>query len=78
MSTTTRVSPGVVKVERHVLTLSERAYLPQVIGGMFRTLKHLLSNLVNIKKGYGCLLYRFFSSTDYQMRFKNERMPTET
>ena len=43
--TTTRVSPGVVKVERHELSLGERTYLPQVIGGMIRTLKHLLKNL---------------------------------
>ena len=50
MTTTTRVSPGVVKVERHDLSFSERTYLPQVVGGMVRTLKHLLKNLFGITK----------------------------
>ncbi|MEO8380921.1 MAG: NADH-quinone oxidoreductase subunit I [Acidobacteriota bacterium] len=49
MSTTTRVSPGVVKVERESMTLGERLYLPPVIGGLLRTLKHLVRNLVNMK-----------------------------
>jgi NADH-quinone oxidoreductase subunit I len=46
---TTRISPGVIKVEREPMTLGERMYLPQVLGGMFRTLKHLLKNLANYK-----------------------------
>ena len=45
----TRVSPGVVKVEREAMTLAERIYLPQVIGGMLRTIKHLFRNLFNMK-----------------------------
>ena len=45
----TRVSPGVVKVERERMTLAERAYLPAVFGGMLRTLKHLVRNLTHIK-----------------------------
>lgn len=45
----TRVSAGVIRVEREAMTLSERLYLPQVIGGMLRTIKHLTRNLFNIK-----------------------------
>jgi len=46
----TRVSPGVVKVEREPMTFTERLYLPQVLSGMARTLKHLVRNLFNMKK----------------------------
>ena len=46
----TRVSEGVIRVERTKLTVSERAYLPEVVAGMFITLKHLLKNLFNMKK----------------------------
>src|SRR5512140_492840 len=45
----TRVSPGVVKVERGNLTFSERIYLPAVISGMFVTLGHLVKNFFNLK-----------------------------
>jgi NADH-quinone oxidoreductase subunit I len=45
----TRVAPGVIKVERRTLTMSERIYLPQIIAGMFLTLGHLLKNLFNMK-----------------------------
>ena len=49
--TITRVSPGVVKVERQAMSLSERAYLPQVVAGMFRTIKHLVKNIVDRHEG---------------------------
>jgi NADH-quinone oxidoreductase subunit I len=49
MSSITRVSPGVIKVHRTKLSFAQRTYLPQVISGMFVTLRHLLKNLVNIK-----------------------------
>ena len=45
----TRVSPGVVRVEPNRLSLLERLYLPQVVAGMFVTLKHLLHNLTHMK-----------------------------
>ena len=45
----TRVSPGVIRVERDQMSLSERAYLPQIVKGMFITLRHLLKNLFNMK-----------------------------
>ncbi len=45
----TRVAPGIVRVERHKQTLSERLYLPAVISGMFVTLGHLIKNLLNLK-----------------------------
>jgi NADH-quinone oxidoreductase subunit I len=41
---------GVIKVERHKLTWWERLYLPQVIGGMMVTLRHLLKNLIHLKR----------------------------
>jgi hypothetical protein len=34
----TRVSPGVVKVEREAMTLGEMRYSPTIVGGMLRTL----------------------------------------
>ena len=46
---TTRIAPGVVRVEREEMTASERMYLLQVASGMVRTLKHLLKNLFNMK-----------------------------
>jgi NADH-quinone oxidoreductase subunit I len=49
MATITRVEPGVIKVERREMTVSERLYLPQVIAGMFVTIKHLFKNLFNMK-----------------------------
>src|SRR6185436_4521999 len=45
-----RIAPGIVRVQRDPMSLTERTYLPQVLGGMIRTLKHLMKNLVNIKK----------------------------
>src|SRR5258707_12919566 len=45
----TRVSPGVVKVEPRRLSFMERIYLPQVVSGMFLTLRHLLHNLTHMK-----------------------------
>jgi uncharacterized protein len=53
------------------------------ISTLFRTL-HIVEGrsayLIMLVVGLidGCLLYRFFSSTTYQMQFKNERVPTET
>src|SRR5258708_39519935 len=44
-----RVSPGVVRVVPNRLSLLERLYLPQVVAGMFLTLKHLLHNLTHMK-----------------------------
>src|SRR5258708_30341257 len=44
-----RVSPGVVRVVPNRLSLLERLYLPQVLAGMFLTLKHLLHNLTHMK-----------------------------
>ena len=41
---------GVVKVEPRKLTLPQRTYIPQVVIGMFVTLRHLLKNLVSIRK----------------------------
>ncbi|HXG58965.1 MAG TPA: NADH-quinone oxidoreductase subunit I [Thermoanaerobaculia bacterium] len=46
----TRVSPGVVKVERPKLTLPHRTYLPQILSGMVVTIRHLIRNLFNLKK----------------------------
>lgn len=46
----TRISPGVVKVERPKLSAIKRSYLPQVIAGMAITLRHLLKNLFNLKR----------------------------
>src|SRR3954453_6683155 len=46
----TRVSPGVVRVERTPLTVLDRLYLPQVIAGMMVTIGHLMRNLFNLKK----------------------------
>ncbi|HEV8435947.1 MAG TPA: NADH-quinone oxidoreductase subunit I, partial [Thermoanaerobaculia bacterium] len=43
------MSIGVVKVERKPLTVRERAYIPEVIAGMFITLRHLLKNMFNMK-----------------------------
>ena len=43
----TRVSPGVVKVEREAMTISERLYLPQVIG----VLEGMLAGLGHAKGG---------------------------
>ena len=45
----TRVSPGVVSVEPEPMSLSQRTYLPQVLSGMFVTLRHLVKNLLNYK-----------------------------
>ena len=45
----TRVSPGVVRVEREAMTMLERTYLPQVFGGLLRTIKQLTRNLFNMK-----------------------------
>ena len=45
----TRIAPGVVKVERAPMSISDRLYLPQIIKGMFVTLRHLLKNLFNMK-----------------------------
>jgi NADH-quinone oxidoreductase subunit I len=45
-----RVQPGVVRVEPRKLSFAERLYLPQVLAGMFVTIKHLLHNLFNLKK----------------------------
>ncbi|MEA2465105.1 MAG: NADH-quinone oxidoreductase subunit, partial [Acidobacteriota bacterium] len=70
----TRLSPGVVKVERQVLTLSERVYLPQVFAGMFRTLKHLLKNLVNIK-GLPTIQYPEVKR-EYSERFRGRHILT--
>ena len=41
---------GVIKLEPKKLTFAERIYIPQVLAGMVLTLKHLVTNLVNIKK----------------------------
>ena len=41
---------GVVKVERRKLTIADRLYIPQVLAGMFVTLRHLLKNLFNYSK----------------------------
>ncbi|HVG25756.1 MAG TPA: NADH-quinone oxidoreductase subunit I, partial [Thermoanaerobaculia bacterium] len=45
----TRVAPGIIKVSREPMTMLERTYLPQVFGGLARTLKHLLKNMFNMK-----------------------------
>ena len=41
---------GVIKVEAKKLTFSERLYVPQVLAGMMLTMKHLVGNLLNMKK----------------------------
>lgn len=45
----TRVQPGIVKVSPHKMSLGDRLYIPQVIKGMFVTLRHLLHNLAHLK-----------------------------
>ena len=41
---------GIIKVAQRKLTLMERLYIPQVIAGMFVTLKHMGKNLFNMRK----------------------------
>jgi NADH-quinone oxidoreductase subunit I len=45
-----RVSNGVVKVTGARMGVLERMYLPQVLAGMVVTMKHLVTNLFNLKK----------------------------
>jgi NADH-quinone oxidoreductase subunit I len=45
----TRVQPGIVKVSPHKMSLGDRLYIPQIIKGMFVTLRHLLHNLAHLK-----------------------------
>ena len=45
----TRIQPGIVKVSPHKMSLGDRLYIPQVIKGMFVTLRHLLHNLMHYK-----------------------------
>ena len=45
----TRIAPGVVRVEAVPLTAAQRTYLPQILGGMMITLRHLVKNLFNMK-----------------------------
>lgn len=50
MAETTRIAPGVIKVERRQLTFSERIYIPQVLAGMFVTIRHLVKNLMHMDR----------------------------
>jgi NADH-quinone oxidoreductase subunit I len=45
----TRIQPGVVKVSPPRMSLGDRLYIPQVIKGMFVTIRHLLHNLTHLK-----------------------------
>ena len=40
---------GVVKLVPPKMTLSERLYLPKIVGGMVVTIRHLVKNLFNMK-----------------------------
>src|SRR5438105_1683185 len=44
-----RIAPGVVKVSPPRMSLGDRLYLPQVLKGMFVTIRHLLHNLTHYK-----------------------------
>ena len=44
-----RIAPGVVKVSPPKMSLGDRLYIPQVLKGMFVTLRHLLHNLTHYK-----------------------------
>lgn len=41
---------GVIRLERPKLNAAEKTFLPQVIAGMFLTLRHLVRNFFNLKK----------------------------
>lgn len=41
---------GVIQLERPKLNAAEKTFLPQVIAGMFVTLRHLVRNFFNLKK----------------------------
>jgi len=45
----TRIAAGVVKVSPPRMSVLDRLYLPQVIKGMFVTIRHLLHNLTHYK-----------------------------
>ena len=40
---------AVIQVQRKTLTLAERTYLPQILGGLMTTLRHLLSPVVTME-----------------------------
>ncbi|HJW92182.1 MAG TPA: NADH-quinone oxidoreductase subunit I, partial [Thermoanaerobaculia bacterium] len=71
----TRVAPGVVKVEREPLSLSDRLYLPQIVKGMFITLRHLLKNLLSFGKTLPIISYPEVKRV-YSERFRGRHILT--
>jgi len=71
----TRIGPGVIKVEREKLSISDRLYIPQIVKGMFLTLGHLLKNLASFGKKLPTISYPEVKRV-YSERFRGRHILT--